>query len=83
LERLWCAAGYTYSAELAEKAGREKRKWTFKEIVPEEYWSYAKVFLEVEYLNLNASLNTSPTIMPSISNRKLPKWSDLRIIWCR
>jgi hypothetical protein len=26
LERLWCAAGYTYSAELAEKAGREKRK---------------------------------------------------------
>ena len=23
-ERLWCAARYTYSAELAEKAGREK-----------------------------------------------------------
>jgi len=25
-ERLWCAAGYTYSTKLAEKAGREKRK---------------------------------------------------------
>jgi hypothetical protein len=41
-------AGYTYSAELAEKAGKEKRKWTFKEIVPLEYQRYAKVFLEVE-----------------------------------
>ena len=47
-ETLWCTAGYTYSAELAEKADREKRKQTFKEIVPEEYRQYAKVFSEVE-----------------------------------
>src|SRR6267154_3458104 len=47
-ERLWCAARYTYSAELAEKAGVEKRKQTFEEIVPEEYRQYAKVFSEVE-----------------------------------
>jgi hypothetical protein len=36
-ERLWCAAGYTYSAELAEKAGRDKRRRSFEEIVPREY----------------------------------------------
>jgi hypothetical protein len=36
-EQLWCVAGYTYSAELAEKAGKEKRKRTFEEIVPSEY----------------------------------------------
>jgi hypothetical protein len=47
-ERLWCTAGYTYSAELAEKAGEDKWKRTFEEIVPEEYHQYAKVFSEVE-----------------------------------
>jgi hypothetical protein len=47
-ERLWCAAGYTYSAELAEQVGKDKRKRTFEEIVPEEYRQYAKVFSEVE-----------------------------------
>jgi hypothetical protein len=47
-ERLWCAAGYTYSTELAEKADRGKRKRTFEEIVPSEYRRYAKVFSEVE-----------------------------------
>ena len=46
--RLWCATGYTYSTELVEKAGEGKRKWTFEEIVPEEYWKYAKVFSESE-----------------------------------
>jgi hypothetical protein len=47
-ERLWCAAGYTYSAELAEKARKEKRKRTFEEIVPKEYRQYGKVFSKVE-----------------------------------
>jgi hypothetical protein len=47
-ERLWCAAGYTYSAELAEKAGKEKQKRTFEEIVLKEYQQYGKVFSEVE-----------------------------------
>jgi Reverse transcriptase (RNA-dependent DNA polymerase) len=48
LDRLWCAAGYTYSTELAEKAGEGKRKRTFEEIVPKEYRKYAKVFSESE-----------------------------------
>nr|VWO97963.1 BZIP domain-containing protein [Ganoderma boninense] len=47
-EELWCAAGYTYSTELAEKANKEKRQRTFEEIVPEEYRAYAKVFSEGE-----------------------------------
>jgi hypothetical protein len=47
-ERLWCAAGFTYSTNLAEKAGEGKRKRTFEEIVPEEYRQYAKVFSETE-----------------------------------
>ncbi|PIL32324.1 hypothetical protein GSI_05570 [Ganoderma sinense ZZ0214-1] len=47
-EELWCAAGYTYSIELAEKANKEKRQRTFEEIVPEEYRAYAKVFSEGE-----------------------------------
>jgi len=45
---LWCAAGYTYSTDLVEKAGRAKRKRTFEEIVPEQYQQYAKVFSENE-----------------------------------
>jgi RNase H-like domain found in reverse transcriptase/Reverse transcriptase (RNA-dependent DNA polymerase)/Integrase zinc binding domain/Chromo (CHRromatin Organisation MOdifier) domain/Integrase core domain len=47
-DRLWCAAGYTYSTELAEKAGKSKPKRTFEEIVPKEYRQYAKVFSEAE-----------------------------------
>jgi hypothetical protein len=47
-ERLWCTAGYSYSAELAEKAGKEKQKCTFEEIVLKDYQQYAKVFSEAE-----------------------------------
>jgi hypothetical protein len=47
-ERLWCAAGFTYSTELAERANKEKRKRTFEEIVPKEYRQYADVFSETE-----------------------------------
>ena len=47
-EALWCAAGYTYSTELAEKASKEKPRRTFEEIVPEDYCQYADVFSEVE-----------------------------------
>ena len=36
-ERLWCAAGYTYSTELAEKASQGKPKRSFEDIVPEQY----------------------------------------------
>ena len=52
LKWLWCAAGYTYSTKLAEKAGKAKQNRTFEEIVPEEYCQYAKVFSEVESKHL-------------------------------
>jgi transposase InsO family protein len=45
---VWCAAGFTYSTELAAHAGKEKRERTFEEIVPREYRQHAKVFSEVE-----------------------------------
>jgi len=45
-KEVWIAAGYTYSQAIAEEAGKEKQKKTFEEIVPEEYWGYAKVFSE-------------------------------------
>ena len=48
LGTLWCATGYTYLTELAEKAAKQKTKRTFKEIVPEKYRRYAKVFSETE-----------------------------------
>jgi hypothetical protein len=47
-EGLWCAAGFTYLTELAEKANRGKPKHSFKDIVPEEYRQYADVFSETE-----------------------------------
>ena len=47
-EELWCAAGYTYSTEIAQKANQDKPKRTFEEIVPEEYRQYSKVFSESE-----------------------------------
>ena len=47
-EALWCAAGYTYSTELAEKASKEKLRQTFEEIIPEDYCRYANVFSKVE-----------------------------------
>jgi hypothetical protein len=53
-ERVWCAAGFTYSTELAEKASKEKPKRTFEEIVPEEYRWYADVFSETESERLPA-----------------------------
>lgn len=48
LGMLWCATGYTYLIELAEKAAKQKVKWTLEEIISEEYSQYAKVFLETE-----------------------------------
>jgi len=47
-EEVWIAAGYTYSQAIAEKTGKEKKKRSFEEIVPEEYREYAKVFSEQE-----------------------------------
>jgi len=45
-EEVWCAAGFTYSTELAGKAGEGKQKRSLEEIIPEEYQQYAKVFSE-------------------------------------
>lgn len=47
-EELWCAAGYTYSSQLAAEANQQKKQKTFEEMVPEEYRAYSKVFSEQE-----------------------------------
>ncbi len=36
-ETLWCAAGHTYSMELAGEANKQKSQRSFEDIVPEEY----------------------------------------------
>jgi hypothetical protein len=45
---LWIAAGFTYSQKVTEEANKSKQAWTFKEIVPEHYWDFSKVFSEQE-----------------------------------
>lgn len=52
-EQLWCAVGYAYFTELAEKTDESERKWIFKEILPEEYCWYAKIFSETESEHLS------------------------------
>lgn len=47
-EELWCAAGYTYSQQLAEAAHKAKPQKSFEEMVPEPYRRHAKVFSEKE-----------------------------------
>jgi hypothetical protein len=86
-ERLWCAVGYSYSAELAEKAGKEKRKCTFEEIVPKDYRQYAKVFSEAESKRLpdhksynhaiNLKLETPETIRSKIYPRPVNEQDEL------
>ena len=45
-EEVWCAAGYTYSQQLAEQAHKDKPTRTFEEMVPEPYRDFQKVFSE-------------------------------------
>ncbi|KAF8824205.1 hypothetical protein HHX47_DHR8000208 [Lentinula edodes] len=45
-EEVWCAAGFTYSQQLAEEANRDKPVETFEEMVPEQYRDFKKVFSE-------------------------------------
>jgi hypothetical protein len=47
-EQLWCAAGFTYSTELAEKASQAKPKRSFEDIVPRAYRQYEDVFSETQ-----------------------------------
>jgi hypothetical protein len=47
-EEVWCAAGFTYSQQLAEQAFKEKPTRTFEEMVPEPYRKFGTVFSESE-----------------------------------
>ena len=47
-EDLWCAAGYTYSQQLAEAVYKDKPQKSFDEMIPTEYHRHAKVFSEKE-----------------------------------
>jgi hypothetical protein len=77
-EGLWCAAGFTYSTELAEKANREKPKRSFKDIVPKEYRQYADVFSEVESEQLpehkayDHTINLKPETPETICSKVYP-----------
>jgi hypothetical protein len=47
-DEMWCAAGYTYSQQIAEEASKGKASRTLDEIVPEHYRDFSKVFSEEE-----------------------------------
>lgn len=47
-EELWCAAGYTYSQQLAKAAHKEKPQKSFEEMIPNAYHKHSKVFSEKE-----------------------------------
>jgi hypothetical protein len=47
-DEMWCAAGYTYSQQIAEEASKGKALRTLDEIVPEHYQDFSKVFSEEE-----------------------------------
>ena len=75
---LWCAAGYTYSTELAEKVSKEKSKKSFKEIVLKVFHKYAKVFSEVESERLpehkpyNHAIELKPETLEMICSKVYP-----------
>jgi hypothetical protein len=45
---MWCAAGYTYSQQIAKEASKGKTLRTLDKIVPEHYWDFSKVFSKKE-----------------------------------
>jgi hypothetical protein len=47
-DEMWCAAGYTYSQQIAEEVSKGKASRTLDEIVPEHYWDFSKVFSKEE-----------------------------------
>ena len=47
-DKLFCLAGFTYSQQITEKAIAAKGQKMFKEMVPKQYWDFAKVFSEEE-----------------------------------
>ena len=77
-KRLWCAAGYIYSQELAEKAGRQKPKRSIDEIVSDEYKWHAKVFSKAEsewlpkHKPYNHAIDLKPGIPETIQSKIYP-----------
>ena len=47
-DKLFCLAGFTYSQQITEKAIAAEGKKLFEEMVPKQYWDFAKVFSEEE-----------------------------------
>jgi len=47
-DQLWCAAGFTYSQQIAEQVEKEKPVKTFEELIPPQYRQHAHVFSESE-----------------------------------
>ena len=77
-EELWCCAGVTYSTQLAAQAHQGKAKKTFEEMVPEQYWDFAKVFSEQESERLpehqpwDHTINLKPDTPESIHAKVYP-----------
>lgn len=47
-DQVWCAAGFTYSQQIAEKAEKAKPQRSLDEMIPPEYRRHATVFSESE-----------------------------------
>ena len=47
-DEVWCATGFTYSQQIAEKEHGKKEKKSFEQTVPVEYQDFEKVFSEEE-----------------------------------
>ena len=47
-DEVHCLAGFMYAQQIAEKVNKAKGKRTFKEMVPEHYQDFEKVFSEEE-----------------------------------
>jgi hypothetical protein len=51
-DEIWIAASFTYSTLIVEKADGAKNARTYKEVVPEHYRDFKKVFSEVKLEHL-------------------------------
>jgi hypothetical protein len=66
-DQLWCAAGFTYSQQIAEQVQKDKPQRTFEEMVPPQYRQHASVF---------AYRNTAPgTMLLSLPLTHLPTYA--------
>ena len=44
MDKVWCAASFTYSQAIAKQQAKAKGKRTFEEMIPSHYRDYARVF---------------------------------------